>query len=59
MGRHKKQQTIMVLNDQDELVETSDVGVPGLFTPGQWDIDEEFQNNEALREHRKEQSESF
>jgi hypothetical protein len=32
-----------------------DVGIPGLFPVGQWDIDEEMLNNEALREHRREQ----
>jgi hypothetical protein len=28
-----------------------DHGVPGLFHPQEWDIEEEFQNNEALRDH--------
>lgn len=51
----KKIQTTKILNDQGQVVDSEDVGVPGLFAPGQWDIDEEMLNNEALREHRREQ----
>ncbi len=51
----KKVKTVKVLNEQNQVVEAEDVGVPGLFAPGQWDIDEEMMNNDALREYRREQ----
>jgi len=40
------------MDENDQIVEVAEVGIPGLFQPQQWDIEEEFQNNEALREHR-------
>lgn len=48
-------QTTRVIDENDQVVEVSDVGVPGLFAPQAWDIAEEMQNNEALREHRQEE----
>lgn len=57
MGRPRKIQTRKVVNEDGIIVESEDVGVPGLFQPGQWDIDEEMQNNEALRQLRQEQYE--
>lgn len=39
--------------------ESEDVGVPTLFQPGEWDQAEELENNEALREHLREQQEQF
>jgi len=50
-----KKKTTKILNDQGQVIDSEDVGVPGLFPPGQWDIDEEMLNNDALREHRREQ----
>ena len=32
-----------------------DVGIPILFQPGDWDQQEELENNEALREHLRDQ----
>lgn len=52
MPRAKKPTTI-VLDEEGNKTEVTEVGVPGLFQPQRWDIDEEFLNNEALREHRK------
>ena len=51
----KKIQTTKILNDQGQVIDSEDVGIPGLFPVGQWDIDEEMANNDALREHRREQ----
>ena len=51
----KKIQTTKILNEHGQVVESKDVGVPGLFPVGQWDIDEEMANNEAWREHLREQ----
>lgn len=51
----EKKKTTKIFNDQGQVIDSEDVGVPGLFVPGQWDIDEEMMNNEALREHRREQ----
>ena len=51
----KKVQTTKIINDQGQVIDSEDVGIPGLFPVGQWDIDEEMLNNEALREHRREQ----
>jgi len=50
-----KKKTTKILNEHGQVVDSEDVGVPGLFPPGQWDIDEEMLNNDALREHRREQ----
>ena len=54
MGRPRKnvKQTVKIMDENDQIVEVAEVGIPGLFQPQQWDIEEEFQNNEALREHR-------
>ena len=49
--------TARVVDENDQVVEVSEVGVPGLFPVQQWDIDEEFQNNEALRQYQREQGE--
>lgn len=56
MGRPRKNQTatVRVTDENDQVVEVSEVGVPGLFPVQQCDIDEEFQNNEALREYQRE-----
>ena len=51
----KKIQTTKILNDQGQVIDSEDVGIPGLVPVGQWDIDEEMANNDALREHRREQ----
>lgn len=51
----KKIQTTKILNDQGQVIDSEDVGIPGLFPVGQWDIDEEMLNNDAWREHRREQ----
>lgn len=48
---------MVVLDEEGNKQEVTEVGVPGLFQPQKWDIDEEFGNNEALREHRKQWSE--
>lgn len=43
----------------DEQIETEGVGIPTLFQPGEWDQQEELENNEALREHLRDQIEQF
>jgi hypothetical protein len=55
MARTKKIKETATVVDPD----TEGVGVPGLFSVQQWDIDEEFQNNEALREFQREQQPEF
>ena len=57
MGRPRKNKVVVVTSENGELMEENTVGIPGLFQPGQWDIDEEFGNNEALRQLRQEQAE--
>lgn len=57
MGRKKKieiVQTTKILDENDQVVEVSEIGVPGLFTVHSWDIEEELQNNEALRQYQQE-----
>lgn len=49
--KSKLKKTVKIIDDQDRITETEEVGVPTLFQPGEWDIAEEMQNNEALREH--------
>lgn len=49
--KSKLKKTVKIIDDQDRITETEEVGVPTLFQPGDWDIAEEMQNNEALREH--------
>ena len=62
MGRPRKikaPETTRIINDEGQVQDVTEVGVPGLFPVQQWDIDEEMMNNEALREYQREQSESF
>ena len=55
MGRPKKiKEPKKITAPEDE-----GVGVPGLFPVGQWDIDEELQGNEALREFQRENQPEF
>ena len=57
MARPKKNKvvTTRVVDENDQVIEVSEVGVPGLFPAHQWDIDEEMANNEALRDYQREQ----
>ena len=41
-------------NPLPEPVEIQEVGVPGLFQPQDWDVEEEMANNDALREFERE-----
>jgi len=50
----KKLKTIRILDENDRIVETDMVGIPTVFQPGEWDIAEELENNEALREFLRE-----
>lgn len=61
MARPKKIQraTTRVVDENDQIVEVSEVGLPGLFPAQQWDIEEEFANNEALREYQRERQSEF
>lgn len=61
MGRKRKikEQVVSVMNELGEIQEVSEVGVPGLFSPQEWDIQEELANNEALRDYHREQQEEF
>ena len=45
-----------ILDPEDRVVEVEEAGVPVLFQPGEWDMAEELENNEALREHQRENS---
>ena len=54
-----KKATLKVLDEQDRVIETDEVGIPTLFQPGEWDQQEELENNEALREHLRDQIEQF
>lgn len=51
MGRPKKIKEVPATEQGEN---TSDTGVPGLFQPQEWDIQEELQGNEALREFQRE-----
>lgn len=46
--------TMRILDENDELKEVDEVGTPMLFSPQRWDLEEELQDNEALREHFRE-----
>lgn len=60
MPKFKKPNTTMVILDEDGKKQSvTEVGVPGLFQPQRCDIEEEFQNNEALRELRREQRDDY
>ncbi len=43
---------VMVLPPEKEEF-TDNLGVPGLFKPQPWDIEDEFKNNDAFREWSK------
>ncbi len=53
MGRPKKPKTVKVVDENDQVVEVTEVGVPGLFNPQECDIQEEINPsiNEAFREY--------
>jgi hypothetical protein len=53
MPKTNKIQTAKVIDENDQVIEASEVGVPGLFQPQRWDIEEELHNNEALREYQR------
>lgn len=57
MGRPKKIKVVTEVDENGNPITEKDFGIPGLFQPQQWDIDEEFSNNEALRQLRQEQAE--
>ena len=57
VGRKKKNQVVKATEETDQVVESSEVGVPGLFQPGASDINEELQGNEALWQHNRESGE--
>lgn len=65
MPRPKKSFTqpkrILEYDNDGELVEKDDCRLPGLIHPQQWDIEEEFQSSEALRDilREKEDLDSF
>lgn len=49
---------IKVLDVNDRIIEVEESGLPTLFQPHNWDIMEELENNEALREYRRELNEN-
>jgi len=58
MKKINSKNTCRIINDEGQVQEVSEVGVPGLFQPQACDIAEELHNNEALREYRQEMAES-
>lgn len=44
-----------VTDEEGNVTEVPEVGVPGLFLPQDVDIDEEFEGNEAFHLYQKEQ----
>ena len=54
MKKRTKEKTVRVLDEFDKIIEVTEVGVLGLFQPGEWDINEELENNEALRDAQRE-----
>jgi hypothetical protein len=60
MPKAKKPINTMVILDEDGRKQNvTEVGIPGLFQPQRCDIEEEFQNNEALRELRRERMDDY
>ena len=43
-----------VTDENGNITEVDEVGVPGMFLPTDFDVDEEFENNEAFLLYRKE-----
>ena len=54
-----KRKTALILNENDQLVESEEVGIPTMFQPSDWDVEEEMQNNEAFRDFQKENQDQF
>lgn len=46
-------QTMRIVNEDGDIEDVTEVGVPGLFPYHESDIEDEFQNNEAFREHMR------
>jgi hypothetical protein len=51
--RKDKKRMVKVLDCNDGVIEVDEVGIPTLFQPNDWDIAEELENNEALREYQR------
>lgn len=60
MGRPRKNKKVTASKKPErQNEEVADVGVPGLFAPQEWDIQEELMGNEALMELQREQRFDF
>lgn len=42
---------VKVLDDEDNIIETSEVGLPGVIRPGEWDLEEELSGMDSFREY--------
>jgi len=54
MARPKKQiekRKVKILDDEDNVIETSEVGLPGVIRPGILDIEEELSGMDSFREY--------
>ena len=59
MGRPKKKnpavpKTALEINEDGDIREVTEVGVKGLLQVQDWDIAEELEGNQALRQHQRE-----
>lgn len=64
MGRPKKNKsavpkTALEINEDGEIREVTEVGVKGLLPAQDWDIAEELEGNEALRDYQRESQPDF
>lgn len=62
MGRPRKiksPQTTLITNEDGQVQEVTEVGVPGLFQPQDCDVQEEVSDMDSYREYQREQSSSF
>lgn len=53
-NKNKNPLVATILDENDQIVTTEEVGVPTLFQPTDWDVAEELQNNEALLDFQRE-----
>lgn len=44
---------VKILDDEDIPIETSEVGLPGLVKPSEWDIEEELSGMDSFREYSR------
>jgi hypothetical protein len=55
----KKKHSVKVLDEQDNIVEVADAGVPGLFKPTDCDVMDELSRMDSFMEEMRDRNSQF